>query len=123
MNYFLHAAAAVAGVTFCVHTFIGGYFVVRPLLAQTKMPNAAKWLCYYCWHVTTVMIAFTATGYAWAARTETNAPLAAFLSLLTACVSVLSVAVALKGRIHPLRFPSTYLFAMTSLLGWVGIAV
>jgi hypothetical protein len=42
-------------------------------------------------------------------------------SALAACLSVLSAAVAIKGGIHPLRFPSTTLFAATSALGWAGV--
>lgn len=124
MPLFLWAAAAMALVTFAVHTFVGGKFVAQPLLANTDLPKASKWLNYYCWHVTTVMIAFVAAAFAWLAITTGQTSVAGqtsavvFLSLQTAAASLLSVFVAIKGGIHPLRFPSTSLFAVTSALGW-----
>jgi hypothetical protein len=111
----------MATITFAVHTFVGGRFVARPLLASKDLPEASKWLNYYCWHITTVMIAFIAAAFAWLAVTPGHASLIVFLSSLTAAVSVLSVVIAIKGHIHPLRLSSTSLFAMTSALGWTAL--
>lgn len=117
---FTLTAAAMAIITFFVHTFIGGRFVARPLLADTHLPKASKWLSYYCWHITTLTIAYLSAAFAWLYfTTQANErTLLAFLAALTTSLSVLSAFVALKGRIHPLRFPSTSLFAMTAILAW-----
>ncbi len=117
----LWLAAALAFVTFAVHTFVGGVFVARPLLADTRLPKASKWLNYYCWHITTVMILALAGAFAHSAANPDRLELAIFATLLTAAVSALSAAVALKGGIHPLRFPSTSLFAATAALGGAGL--
>ncbi|KPB00341.1 hypothetical protein, partial [Ahrensia marina] len=44
-----------------------------------------------------------------------------FLSSLAFALSVLSIAVALKAGINPLRFPSTTLFAVIALAGAVAM--
>ncbi len=116
----LWSAAASALATFAVHTFVGGVFVARPLLADTGLPKASKWLNYYCWHITTVMIIAIAAAFAWSAQ-RGSAELAAFATLLTASVAGLSVAVALKAGINPLRFPSTSLFTATAACGAAGV--
>lgn len=117
----LLAAAAMSALTFFVHTFVGGIVVARPLLANTELPRASKWLNYYCWHVTTVLIAFIAAGFIWLALRPADPALLVGLSALTAVLSALSIAIALKASISPLRFPSTSLFALTSALGWTAL--
>lgn len=116
-------AALAALVTAFVHTFIGGAVVARPLLATQALPPASKWLNYYCWHIATVLILFLAAGFALAARDTQYHPVALFLTPLCAVLSALSAFVALKGGIHPLRFPSTGLFALTAALGAGGLAL
>ena len=116
----LWSAAALAVLTFAVHTFVGGVFVARPLLADTGLPKASKWLNYYCWHIATVTILAIAGAFAWSAA-RGSAELAAFATLLTASVAGLSGAVALKAGINPLRFPSTSLFTATAACGALGL--
>lgn len=120
---FLGAAAAVSATTFVVHTFVGGPRVARPLLADRGLPPASKWLNYYCWHVTTVLTFSMGWGYAYVALRPDRPELAVVLTAVAAALSVLSAAVARKARIHPLRFPSTSLFAATAVLGLVGLLV
>lgn len=104
------AAAFVAAITFYVHLVVGGKRVAAPLLADRSLPPASKWLNYYCWHVTTVLIAFLCAGFTWLAVFP-DTPSLAFLGALTATLSALSAGVAMKAGIHPARFPSTWLFA------------
>ncbi len=120
-EFFFWAAAAASAATFGVHTFVGGPRVAAPLLADRSLPRASKWLNYYCWHVTTVYTLLMGAGYALVALRPERPELALFLSVLNAALSVLSAAVARKGRIHPLRFPSTTLFASVALLGVAGL--
>ncbi|MFN9355260.1 MAG: hypothetical protein ACK55V_04190 [Alphaproteobacteria bacterium] len=117
----LWAAASLSLVTFGVHTFIGGVFVARPLLADTGLPRASKWLNYYCWHLVTLTILALGLALAWSAHSG-RTDLAVFAVLLSAAFSCLSIAVAIAGGIHPLRFPSTTLFALITLTGSAGLA-
>lgn len=115
------AAAALGVVTFAVHTFVGGVHVVRPLLAAPDLPRTSRWLNYYCWHITTVLLLYMSLGFAWAAMKAEAAPVAFFLTALAPPLSALSVGVALRGGVNPLRFPSTTLFALMSLAGATGV--
>tara|TARA_R110000868_G_scaffold691_28_gene5057 strand:- start:1436 stop:1807 length:372 start_codon:yes stop_codon:yes gene_type:complete len=114
----LSALASLAALgTFLVHTFAGGRVVARPLLADRTLPPASKWLNYFCWHITTILLLFMSGGFAAAALDERFAAYPILLAPLAACLSVLSIAIAIKGGIAPLRFPSTALFALTAALG------
>jgi len=121
--YFLWAASVMSIITFMVHTFIGGPVVAEPLLKNTDLPKASKWLNYYTWHVTTIFTFTMGGAYAYVALNPDKPELVVFLTVVTAALSILSAAVALKGNINPFRFPSTSLFATVSLLGLIGIMV
>jgi hypothetical protein len=118
---FFWLAALSSLVTFAVHTFIGGVVVARPLLADTGLPKASRWLNYYCWHIATVLLLAIAGAFAYAAVRTQALELAWFATALSLALSLLSAAVARKGRIHPLRFPSTSLFALIAALGLGGL--
>lgn len=111
----LWTAAGIATVTFAIHTFAGGAAVARPLLADRSLPPASKWLNYYCWHITTVLIVFIAGALAIAAIDPVYRSLAVFCALLTGSLAILSGWVATKAQVSPFRFPSTSLFALISL--------
>ena len=113
----LWAAAFMSVVTFVVHTFVGGPKVAAPLLADTNLPQASKWLNYYCWHITTIYTFVMGGAYAYVAINTEKIELVVFLSILNVSFAILSAAVALKGHINPFRFPSTSLFASVAILG------
>ena len=118
---FYWAAAIMSLVTFSVHTFIGGPRVAVPLLSNSSLPRASKWLNYYCWHITTIYTFFMGGAYAYVALNPARPELAVFVSLLNASLSILSIVVAKKGDINPFRFPSTSLFAIVSIFGFIGL--
>jgi len=113
----MSSAAVVSFITFLVHTFIGGPRVAGPLLASSHLPIASKWLNYFCWHIATLFLLAMSFGFAYVAMHPDRPELAVFLSALSAALAVLSAAVAIKGGIHPLRFPSTSLLAAVAILG------
>lgn len=113
----LWIAVAISLITFYIHTFIGGPRVAGPLLSNKDLPKASKWLNYYCWHIVTIYLLFMGGGYAFVALNPEKPELVWFLTILNVQFSILSSVVALKGRINPLRFPSTSLFALLSLIG------
>ena len=121
--YFLWAAAVMSIVTFAVHTFIGGPVVAVPLLKNTDLPKASKWLNYYTWHVTTIFTFTMGGAYVYVALKPDRPELVVFLTMVTAALSILSAAVALKGNINPFRFPSTSLFATVSVLGLISMLI
>jgi len=113
----LWAAAVMSVVTFAIHTFIGGPRVAVPLLANTNLPIASKWLNYYCWHITTIYTFVMGGAYAYVAIYPERIELVVFVSILNVSFAILSAIVAMKGNINPFRFPSTSLFASVSILG------
>ena len=113
----LWAASMMSVVTFAVHTFVGGPRVATPLLADTNLPKASKWLNYYCWHITTIYTFIMGGAYAYVAFNTEKIELVVFLSILNVSFAILSAVVAMKGNINPFRFPSTSLFATVSILG------
>ncbi len=119
----LWAAAVMSMVTFAVHTFIGGPVVAKPLLENTNLPKASKWLNYYTWHVTTIFTLSMGGAYVYVALHPNRPELVVFLTGVTGALSLLSGAVAIKGSINPFRFPSTSLFASVSLLGLASLLV
>ena len=119
----LWAAAVMSIITFAVHTFIGGPVVAKPLLENTNLPKASKWLNYYTWHVTTIFTLSMGGAYVYVALNPNKPELVVFLTIITGALSVLSGAVAIKGKINPFRFPSTSLFASVSLLGLASLLV
>lgn len=110
-------------VTFAIHTFVGSARVAAPLLENTSLPLASKWLNYYCWHITTLYTFFMGGAYAYVAFNPNKPELVVFLSILNVSFAFLSALVALKGNINPFRFPSTSLFASVSLLGIASLLV
>lgn len=114
----LWGAAFISAVTFCVHTFIGGPRVAEPLLKNKDLPVASKWLNYYCWHIVTIYLFFMGGAYAYVAWYPARPELVVFLTVLNTSLSILSIAVATKGKINPLRFPSTTLFALVAVCGF-----
>jgi len=119
----LWTAAVMSIITFAVHTFIGGPVVAKPLIENTDLPKASKWLNYYTWHVTTVFTLSMGGAYVYVALHPNRPELVVFLTIITGALSILSGAVAIKGNINPFRFPSTSLFASVSLSGLASLMV
>ena len=113
-------ASALAVVTFLVHTFVGGIYVVRPLLAVDGLTRASRWLNYYCWHITTITIVAMATMFGYAARVPDGRGFGVLFTVLALSFSLLCIAVAIKGRVPPHRFPPTSLFGLIALAGGWG---
>lgn len=105
-------AAVLSLITFAVHTFIGGRFAARPLLAAQDFSKASRWLNYFTWHMATVTLLVMTAGYAWAAFRSDAADLVVLLTVMAALFSPLCVWVAMKGGIAPWRFPASWLFLL-----------
>lgn len=121
MNEWFLAAGIVSVITACIHTFLGGIHVVRPLLAIEGLTRASRWLNYYCWHITTILLVAMAIVFLRAAFAAEMRETAALMTILAASNSVLCFAVALKGSVPPYRFPALTLFAVTAALGTMGL--
>jgi len=115
------AAAVLSLITFGVHTFVGGRFAARPLLAAHDFHKASRWLNYFTWHMATVMLLFMAGGFAVAAVVPGALAAAVLLTLMATTFSPLCIWVALKGDVAPWRFPASWLFALIVVAALWGI--
>ena len=122
LNAGFAAASVLALVTFAVHTFVGGIYVVRPLLAVERLSRASRWLNYYCWHMTTLTLIAMAAMFAYAAREPAGRGFGVLFTVMAAAFSVLCIAVAMKGGVRPWRFPPTSLFAAVTAAGLWGLS-
>ena len=114
-------AALLSVITFAVHTFVGGRYAARPLLAAHDLDRASRWLNYMTWHMVTAVLLVFVVGYAWAALRPEAVEVAWLLTVLAVPLSLISVWVALKGGIQPWRFPSSWLFALITVAGLWGL--
>jgi hypothetical protein len=119
MDLGLGSAAAIAFITFAVHTFVGGVRVARPLLADRSLPPASKWLNYYCWHIVTVLLAAMTAAFSYIALHPDLAGVGKSLGALALILAGLSAAVAFKAGIRPWRFPSTTLFLLMGVAAMI----
>lgn len=109
-------AAPVSLVTCVGHVFVGGPQVARPLLDAGDLPEQAKWLAYFCWHVTTLVVLGMSAGFAVVAFTSDHTDLAVFLTSLSALIWLLSVGVTVRGGLPLGRNPGVWLFGLITLL-------
>jgi hypothetical protein len=123
MNTGFAGAAAAAFVAFLVHWQVGGRHAARPLLAATELPAASKWLNYLCWHIATILLLAMALTLASASVGWIHADAVRLLAVMAASISVLSIAVTLRAKIRPWRFPSSYLLAAVAAFSLWGITV
>lgn len=115
-------AALASAATFGVHTFVGGRFAARPLLAAENLPRPTRWLNYMTWHMVTALLVVMSTGFIWAAVAPTAVEAAIVLVTLAGLLSATTVAVTMKAGIQPWRFPSSYLFLIILACGLWGLA-
>lgn len=115
------AAGLIAAATFCVHTFAGEIYVVRPLLAVERLSRTSRWLNFYCWHITTIVIAAMAGVFLFAAWRGDMFVTAGLFTALAAAFALLCAGVASRGGVPPFRFPALTLFALIALTGSWGI--
>jgi hypothetical protein len=121
MNFAFLAAAAISLVTFGVHLFVGGIYVVRPLLAAQDITAASRWLNYYCWHIVSIYLLAMSAAFLAAAVGKVGVELPGFLTGLAVVFSGLCALIALRGHIRPWRFPASYLFLLVAASGAIGL--
>jgi hypothetical protein len=109
INVAFAAAAALALLTWGLHTFAGGPEVARPLLASA-LPPVPKLTTYYCWHLVTIVLFAQAGAFAYAAVTPTGRDVAAFATALAFAFALWSVLLVAWKHRRPLELPQWLLF-------------
>ena len=121
LNAPLAVAAGLSAFTACIHAFLGGRDVARPLL-QADMARVPKFTNYYCWHIVTIVLVAMALGFAHAAVAPAAMIGAVTWTLIAAAFAVWSIALFLWKRMHPFALPQWALFAPIAALGVWGLA-
>lgn len=121
MTPLLVLAALAAFISFLVHTFVGGRYAAQPLLDARELPKATIWLNYFTWHIATIHLLTMAAVLAAGAVGLVHRDAVFLVGVLAASISILSIAVTLKARIPPLRFPASYLLGLTAALTFLGL--
>ena len=121
MTWSFAAAAVLSFLTLCVHLFLGGRDVARPVLAARELDPVAKYTSYYCWHLVSMVLAAMTAAYAWAAFVPHAREAAVLVTALAAGFAVWSAALAVWKRQRFTVLPQWILFAPIAILGVVGL--
>lgn len=106
-------AALFSLATWAIHTFVGGPFAAKPLLA-CDMKTVPKLTNYYCWHLVTLTLLAMSGGFAYAAIEEGAHELGAFLGILAIAFCLWSIALFSWKRRRAIELPQWILFASIS---------
>ncbi|MFN3201410.1 MAG: hypothetical protein ACE366_23615 [Bradymonadia bacterium] len=117
MNTFLLIAAIFSGITWALHTFLGGRELVPPLLSAEVHP-VPKFTHYYCWHLVTLTLAIMALGYLYAAFFPGGSDVAIMLTILSATFALWSVYLVQWKQQRWFQMPQWVLF-----LSITGVAI
>jgi hypothetical protein len=110
MQPWLALAAAIAFAIFVIHTFAGGRFVARPLLAASGLHPVPKITAYYCWHITTIVLFAMGVVLLYAAVVP-NPALVWLIWSLALAFALLNLGLAFRYRLRPSRLPQWMMFA------------
>jgi hypothetical protein len=114
-------AAAVLAAGLAVHCVIGSRAVVRPLLAARDITPVSRWINFFTFHLATVVLAFMAAGFAWAALRPDASDIAVGLTALAIALALLCLGVCLRARFQPWKVPPFDLFVIVSVVGLWGL--
>jgi len=121
INIWLLSSAILAFAVCLLHLFAGGKIAARPLLADEKFNDIAKYTLWYAWHIVTLALLGFGVMLLLAAFVPQLIALAFAAILLVASITVLSLAMIIKFRLKPLHFPQWLLFLPVLGLGIVGV--
>ena len=121
MNGWYLAAAGFSLLTALTHIFVGGHYVVRPLLACEGLPRVSRFTNYYTWHVVTILLISMAVLFAYAGLYPTEIILPLSQTALAGAFMVLSFVLLTAKGMRPLHMPQWLLFLPVTLCGLCGL--
>lgn len=114
-------AAGLSLVLTLLHLIGGGRTIAQPLLAGTELPRMPQVLMYFCWHITTIAIAFLAAAFGYAALLPDNEVLAAAATLLCLAIAILGIVMAKAMSLGYAAMPQGWLFLPIGVIGVYGL--
>jgi len=121
-NIWLFSAGALAAFLALVHVFLGGPEVAKPLLQSNDMPDVAKYVNYYCWHLVTITIFAMAIGLIWDSVDPVQTGLAWMWAVIAVLFTLWSIVLVVWKGQKPFQMPQWLLFAPVAALAIVGLA-
>lgn len=120
MNIALALAALLALLTWGIHTFVGGPYIVKPLLKSAMHP-VPKYTNYYCWHLVTLVLFAMSVGFGYAAMVPSGLDVAVLLTVLSASFALWSLALVVLSRRKFFELPQWSLFVAITAAALVGL--
>jgi hypothetical protein len=114
--------AGVSGlITALTHTFVGGKFVARPLLATSDLHRVSLYTNYYCWHIVTIVLFSISAMFFYAMMRPEAVEIAWVATLYCAAFVAWSFAMIVWKRLKFREFPQWALIVPTTLFGFLGL--
>ena len=118
--YFLCATLFAAFIT-GLHVFAGGKAIARPLLEATELPDAVRYVQYFCWHIATLALAFQALLFGLAMVSDAPVIYATIATAFAASIGLLGIAMPLLLKVSYRVVPQGWLFVPVAGLGVAGL--
>lgn len=121
MKIFFLSAALLATFNTALHFFAGGKAIARPLLDAVELPEAVKYVQYFCWHIATLALAFQATLF-WLSTIRPGAESYAIVATaLAASIGLLGITIPVFLKVSYRVVPQGWLFVPVAGLGTAGL--
>lgn len=123
MNIYFAIATALSVFIVCLHFFLGGAQIARPLLDAKGLTDEVRCVQYFCWHIATVTLVLQAALFGVAAASASETSLAIAGTALAAAIGMLGVLMPPALKISYKTMPQGWLFVPVAALGVAGLAV
>lgn len=122
MNLSLLLVAGVVSVlTALTHLFVGGHFIVRPLLQATDLRPVPKVTAYYAWHLVTLVLFTMSGGFFFAAAAPGQRALVIVFAIIAGAASVINFSLMIYFKEKPTRLIQWIFFVPITILALVAL--
>ncbi len=102
------------------HAIAGSALAVDPLMASSDVPEVAKWLLFFNWHVGTVVFVILGVVFALLSRDPAQRALAVVAISIIGAIGVLGLGMTIAGPAAMWSTPAPYAFFVIAAVGLLG---
>ncbi|MEM1404520.1 MAG: hypothetical protein AAGG55_14375 [Pseudomonadota bacterium] len=102
------------------HAISGSALAVDPLMASSDVPEVAKWLLFFNWHVGTVVFVILGVVFVLLGRDPMQRMLATVAIAIVGSIGVLGLGMTIAGPSAMWSTPAPYAFFLISATGFLG---
>ena len=117
----LLAVGLLSLLTALTHLFLGGHFIVRPLLRATDLRRVPKVTAYYAWHLVTIVLFTMSGGFFFAAAHPEQRALVIVFAFIAGAASVLNFSLMIYFKEKPSRLIQWIFFVPITILALVAV--